>query len=211
MIYIYDVLSNFQKYPFDIWEWVETDQVIHIKRINVLKVTKQQLIELSNNSFKLDEKFLDRICNTCEVYTDSNKVKTLPYAFIVMDGYNALAIHYINETKILKSNLLVDDEKGVIQLNDVLQIFDNKFYDITTPMIRSPFILRKNFKVQKEIRQELEITYKNERYDLINYLYFELFEKETIDYKMAYHKILESLQDSEFVNKITKIFELIKM
>ena len=78
-------------------------------------------------------------------------------------------------------------------------------------MIRSPFILRKNFKVQKEIRQELEITYKNERYDLINYLYFELFEKETIDYKMAYHKILESLQDSEFVNKITKIFELIKM
>ena len=55
MNYIYDILLNFKKEFFEFYEWNLNDDIIHIRKIPVFKVRKNQLYDFKNCNLKLNE------------------------------------------------------------------------------------------------------------------------------------------------------------
>ena len=73
MNYIYDILLNFKKEFFEFYEWNLNDDIIHIRKIPVFKVRKNQLYDFKNCNLKLNQKFLKSIFNKSEIFKGRNK------------------------------------------------------------------------------------------------------------------------------------------
>ena len=68
MIYIYDILLNFNTSLIEFFEWEENDLIKYIKKIPIYKVSDDFLYNLVNNEIKIESNFLNNI-------KDKNNVK----------------------------------------------------------------------------------------------------------------------------------------
>ena len=50
MIYIYDVLGNFNDELIDFYDWLESDYMEHIRKIPMIKVSEKFYIDLVNKN-----------------------------------------------------------------------------------------------------------------------------------------------------------------
>ena len=58
MNYIYDVLLNFQKEYYDFFDWNQNDNLYHMRKVPIIKVTNLNLKEIKNNIIKFDNNLL---------------------------------------------------------------------------------------------------------------------------------------------------------
>ena len=63
MIYIYDILLNFKNNFFDFFEWNKSDDIVHIRKIPIIKIKSEDLFNIKNNCVKIDNSFLEKIEN----------------------------------------------------------------------------------------------------------------------------------------------------
>ena len=61
MIYIYDILLNFNTSLIEFFEWKENDLIKYIKKIPIYKVSDDFLYNLVNNEIKIESNFLNNI------------------------------------------------------------------------------------------------------------------------------------------------------
>ena len=61
MIYIYDILLNFNTSLIEFFEWEENDLIKYIKKIPIYKVSDDFLYNLVNNEIKIESNFLNNI------------------------------------------------------------------------------------------------------------------------------------------------------
>ena len=55
MNYIYDILVNYGNIPYDFFEWNTSDNIIHIKKIPIIRESASTLIDIRDYEVKLDE------------------------------------------------------------------------------------------------------------------------------------------------------------
>ena len=72
MNYIYDILLNFNKKIYDIYEWEKNDIITHIRKIPLFIVEKKQLLEIVNNEVIFNQEKLKKIENKTEIFTKNN-------------------------------------------------------------------------------------------------------------------------------------------
>ena len=53
MSYIYDILLNYNKELYDFYEWNLDDDICHIRKTPLFKVTTNQLVDIANNDIKI--------------------------------------------------------------------------------------------------------------------------------------------------------------
>ena len=170
MNYIYDILLNFKEDYIDFYDWNKSDNIIHIRKIPIIKVSSEDLLNIRNNKVKFSDSLKEKIKDKTEYYT-STGVKRLPYAFLLCDANKVLGIN-IFKTNNKKSSLLLDEETDILE--DVIkQEVESLNYKIVLVKEYSEFKTRNQKEIDEFLKKELNKIRDDK--EKLKYLYFECF------------------------------------
>lgn len=211
MINIYDLLLNWTDTTkvYDFYEWEINDDLEHVKKIPLFKVTKEDYINILNSDIKVDNNFLELIKNHTEIYTNKKTTK-VTYATLLTDGIRTFAIEFNSKGEsIYKSKLLLDEEEETIDMSYKLQIRKIK-YNVIKEKKDNPYKTRLEDKIENFLKKEFEECYIKSKKEKLIYIYMEYFNdvKDNID--EIYIDLKNSLKDG-INSKHNKIYELLKL
>lgn len=196
MNYMYDVLLNFNDFPYDIFEWNKDDKINHIRKIPLFKLKTADLSNLINKNVRLDNDFLNKIYIKTELYNKKN----LDYAFIATDGKIAFAFSY--NTKLKYSQLFLDEEEEAINYSLNLNFYDIK-YDIINNKNIDLLKTRNETYMRRFIYSQLK---KIKNKDKLNFIFLECFNKKSEDVlNDLYHEL-----ENDFENIYYKLYKILK-
>ena len=204
MNYTYDVLLNFNQNLYEFYEWNLTDEIYHIRKIPLFRVTTNELYNLTNNDLKIEENFLKLIQNKTEVF-DKKSIKNLKYAALFSDGDKVLAIKF-NKNGLVsgRSSLLIDEEE---EISDI--VFDQKFLNFNYKILKENKLNQFKTRKEQEIDMFIQEKISKETDDnKLKYLYFDCFGK-IENNKEKIIKQLKNYNNSEISLKIYNFFNLL--
>jgi len=209
MSYIYDILVNFQKELYDIYDWNTDDNIIHIRKIPLFKIKKNVILDILKNNVKISTDFLSKIHNKTEMFLNK-KIVYIDYSCVISDGNEVLVLQFKRGGSIVnKSKLLIDENEEVIEY--VLSLtLQNIKYEILNPLKSISFRTRKEDKIYNYILQELNRAVRKEEALKLQYLYFECFGK----YEKDSNKILKDIEKqlkNDWNSYYIKIYDFFKL
>ena len=207
MNFIYDILLNFNKEYYEFYEWNLDDDICHIRKMPIFKLTTKQLTDMFNNEIQVESNFMKYIYNKTEVFT-KNEIKTINYACLISDGDNVLAVKFNkNGVIISKSYLLIEEEEEVTDL--VLRMkLKSIDYKITKIGNHFQFKTRKEKEIEKFIKTKIKEETNLEK---LRYLYFDCFGKKELDRDKIINRIRKEIDTNwdEIYLKIYNFFKLL--
>lgn len=207
MNYIYDILVNFNEEMYDFFDWNESDNIEHIRKIPLFRLNPKDFYNIKNNLVKFDKEFLDKIQNKTEVF-DNRKVKNIEYATLFTDGIQVIG-YKIDDKKRYVTKLLVDEDSEVIEVCERLNEIDIK-YNIKKAIKNNEFITRNDKDIIKYIQREIKQLEKEHSCEKLKYLYYECFGKKEEDIDIIIKKInncLNSINEKIYM----KIYDFLKL
>ncbi len=211
MVYVYDFLLNWTDVDrgYEFFEWQEEDPIEHIKRIPLIRITKEQMNEIFTNEIKIEEELLSKILNKTEVYQSKNTTK-IKYAIIISDNKRVVALEFSKEGKSIYRSLLdLEDEEEVIDVASNLELYNLK-YQIIDEIKEISYETRKEKNMKKYLLTEIKKTYRNHNYNKIIFLYNEYFDSSIENVKECYQQLLNSFE-CNFTYKHHELYNLIKL
>ncbi len=174
MNYIYDILLNFNSKLYDFYEWNETDDIIHIRKIPLYKINSEDFKKIKNNKVKVNHSFLEQIKNKTEIFTNKS-IKTIEYACIISDTCEVIALLFDKSGIVTKkSRLLIDEDIEVLEVAErIKEIKIN--YDILVNENNDNFKTRKEIEIDEYIQKEIGNIVRNNNIEKLKYLYYECF------------------------------------
>lgn len=206
MIYVYDIVVNFNNELIDFYDWLEDDYLEHIRKIPMIKVDDKIYKDFLENDITLEETELQRIKNKTEVFSE-RKIEKIEYAFILCSKMEAIALIFDDKGKISeRSRLLTDEELEIIEISKKVSFYNLK-YKRGKKIIKKTTCLREEQRVIDNIVNILKNLKKEKREDLLNYLHYEWFLREAKNNNSFEDMINDiekeyTLKHSEFLNLI---------
>lgn len=211
MNYIYDVILNFQKEYYDFYEWNKNDNIYHMRKIPIIKISNKQFYEIKNNTIRFNEETL-KILNSKNILAErfkQNSISKIKNTIILGDEYEALAIKLNkNGLVIFKSSLLLDEQDDVIEILKYQKEFKLN-YQIVSNNKKKDFKTRFELENEKFIIKELENIYNEKNIQKLNYLCLECFNKSEKDINKAYKKLKKEITKTN--NNFQKIYNIFKI
>ena len=206
MIYIYDILLNFKDELYDFYDWNKNDNIIHIRKIPLIKIKEKDLANIKNNNVKFDEETLNQIKDKTEIFTPKIS-KKIEYMTLLSDGNYVIGLQ-IEGKKIKKSSLLIDEELDILE--DVNNLdFMNINYKIINKGINNELKTRKQRETEKFIKKGIN-KIKNDE-EKLKYLYYECFDKKEENKEKILHKMLNNINNLDVNKKIYNFLKLIEV
>ena len=206
---VYDLMLNFHDNYYEFYEWNKEDDIIHIKKINLIKISSEDYNNFLYQKVIINDEFLLSIFNKCE-YFDNKKINHLPYAVLLTDSYRVMGVILDMNGSIIKySSLSLEDEEDVIDLGDKLALLKLN-YKIIDKKIVDDYKTRDEIEIINYIRSDLNESFLSNDIDKIKYLYYEYFDRESDDL----NKIREDFEKelSKDINiKHYNLYQLIKL
>lgn len=209
MTYIYDILLNFNNDFYEFYEWEKSDNITHIKKIPIYKVSSKVIEDFLTKKIKLDDPITYEILNKTEVF-DNKKIKTLKYACLFTDSYKVIAVLLNDDLSIFKvSDLLLDESCDTIDISKRCNLV-SVAYNIIGKKKDYVFLTRKEIKIRKYLINEFKNAYREKDINKLEYLYFEYFNKSSSEIETIYEELINSLS-KEITFKHIKLYELLKL
>lgn len=209
MTYIYDVLLNFteEERCYEFFEWNIDDEIEHIKRIPLYRVSTKTLGEILTHNIILNKEFLNEIKDKTLSY---KKTSNLEYSVLLTDLNKIIALEFNSSGNIIaRSNLLLDEEEEIIEESyEVTE--ENIKYILDKKINKENFLTRKEQKHQKYLIQEINYLYKEKLYDKLNYLYEELYPKDKLSIDKKYERIKEDIT-SNYNDRHNNLYEIVRL
>lgn len=187
MINVYDIVLNLldSNRVYESFEWRDNNNVEHIKKIPMVRVSTNTLDDIINSTFTIEKEFLKDIYKKSEVY-NADVTEIIDYGILFTDNFKVIAVEFNKEGKSLfKSSLLLDEEEEILELSNDIKLMDLK-YKILKKNKQTNYLTREEEFKKKYLLKELKNTYKNKKHEKINYLYDEIY---PIDNKIASENI----------------------
>lgn len=168
MIYIFDIMLNFNTKLYNFYEWKEQDELINYKKIPLFKINSTLMNDIFKNNIKIDNVFL-------KVLKGKNEYNN--YSVIFTDSKECIALIFNEEGTITKrSSLLVDDELEVLELSKTLKPLVLEYQKI------NKLVYSNHSRIEDDLKEKL-IKEVNDIKDigLIKYLNYELLNINSID------------------------------
>lgn len=210
MIYVYDILLNWTDIDFfyEFYEWKKGDSIEHIKKIPLIKIGKEQLTDFFHYQVIVDNDFLKKIEKMTEVFRNK-KIEKIPYACILSDGNQSLAIELNKKGEIIyHSRMMLDEEEDIIDLASKIDFIDINYKKLEK-INRLEFYTRKEREEKLFLKKEFDFAYRQKDETKLTYLYEEYFNDKMINLDEMYHKLCDSLED--FTEKHHGLYELLKL
>ncbi len=211
MIYIYDILLNWSKGAMinEFYEWSLDDDLEHIKKIPLVKVSDMTIKDMLTSLVKVDKEFLGKIKNKTQSYFH-NDIDIIDYAVIVSNGKRALALELDGDGLILyKSLMLLDEEEEVLTDTLELTLTDIK-YEVIKRYCDNNYLTRYERGVYNYLEKEVKKLNVKRDGAKINYLYSEFFVDDSLDIKTKFLFLLKEL-DKEYGSFHEKLYQLLKL
>ena len=211
MIYTYDILLNWTKELRlkEFYEWSLDDDLEHIKKIPLIRVSDNFIKDLLVSKIKLDKNFLIKIKDRAEGYFH-NDIDIIDYAVIVASSKKALALELDEDGVIIyKSSLLLDEEEEVLEMIEELKTTEVN-YEILKRNKNINYLTRKEEKEKNFLLKEINKIKVNKEDAKLNYLYQEFFEEIEDGFDKKLKKLDEEVKkDNSIFN--SKLFNLLKL
>lgn len=192
MIYINNILLNFQREYYEFYEWNSSDKIKQYKNLPIIKTTSKDLQNIKNNTILLDKKELDK---KNYIFSDGNNIVAVK---LDKNGFNKY-----------KSSINIIDQERIIN-----KIKNQKKIKINYKIIKknnNSFNTRKELENKAKIINELNKSYQKKEYEKLKYIYFECFNKKEKNINLIIKKIKkEIINNSNNFNKIIDIINLTK-
>lgn len=210
MNYIYDVFINLNKVAYDFYEWNITDDITHVRKTPLFRVSSDLIDDIKNNVIEIDKQFLEKIYNKTEIF-GSGSIERLNYCFIVSDSVEVFAIKVNSNGYVdLISKFLIDEEEEIleiaIELNEVLIDYTIVEQKEKTETLKTR--LEKDLELY--IWNQLKELEKDENYDKLKYLYYDCFNERENDRSLMLEKISKVLLENNH-KLMYKIFDFLKL
>lgn len=200
---VYDVMLNYsnENQFFDFYEWDKNDSFLIIQEIPIIKISEKQMIEIEKSIIQVSHSFLN------DIFEKSKSIDFQVFTgLLVMNNDKVIGLKFDrNGLSIEKSSLLLDEEMAIIDENQDLCITDFS-YTVVSSTIFS-FLTRREKKLQKRLLKEVNSFYLRQEYDVINYLYQELFSDKKSS-EEQYQLLLDHIQ-YHYSAQTEKLFDII--
>lgn len=210
MNYIYDILLNYKNVPYDFFEWNTSDNITHIRKIPIIKVSANTLMDIRDYEVKLDDAWLECIKKKTEIFHNKS-IRFIEEACLLSDGTNVLAI-MLKNNHLLKSKLLLEEEEEVLVISEKL-----KEQEITYKKIKknssNPYKTRKQIENEQKLRKELNKLFRERNNETLKYMYYECFNKKEENMNVIRNRFYSILDKSneEIIEKIKNILKLLEI
>lgn len=200
---VYDVMLNYsnENQFFDFYEWDKNDSFLIIQEIPIIKISEKQMIEVEKSIIQVSPSFLN------DIFEKSKSIDFQVFTgLLIMNNDKVIGLKFDrNGLLIEKSSLLLDEEMAIIDENQDLCITDFS-YTVVSSTIFS-FLTRREKKLQKRLLKEVNSFYLRQEYDVINYLYQELFSDKKSS-EEQYQLLLDHIQ-YHYSAQTEKLFDII--
>ena len=205
MNYIYDILLNFHKEDFEFYDWNIDDDIIHIRKMPIIRISNDLLYKMVHFDFSVSLEFMKKISNRTEIFSHKS-IKIIKNMCMFSDGKDVLAVKFSNNGKKEKTSRLLLDEKE--EVLDVISSMEESQVEITLDREykQKGFKTREEQKIYNYIQREIQ----KKDYDKLKYTYFECFNKEEIEIKKIIKRLKLALDEqwNVYYEKIYNILTL---
>lgn len=205
MNYIYDILLNFNKHGYEFYDWNINDNIIHIRKIPIFKVSSNDLYNIINNKFTIKDELLNKIINCTQAFSNKN-IKNIKYACLFSDTKEVVAISFNDLGQKEKiSYLLLDEREDVLEIANQLEE-----YKLDIMVKKNINIPRFKTRKEQEIYRYIKSSLNKNNYDKLKYTYFECFDKEEENYNKIIYDLQKLLKDN-WDTSYSRIYNILKL
>ena len=209
MNYIYDIMLNYCDKLYDFYEWNLEDELTHIRKIPLVKVSSDVLMDFRDFEVRVSDDFLQKIYNKTEIFGKQG-IRVSKYSFLISDGKDIFALKLNDKGYVVKKSRLVVDEEV-----DSLEIVRNArhidiLYSKGKKNISDCFKTREEIKKEDYIYSELDRLVLKRDTEKLKYLYLECFNKKEDDESKIVSDIKNKLV-TDFDNIYLDIYNFFKL
>lgn len=204
MVYIYDIVLNFNDELLEFFEWKDNDDIKYIKRLPLIRVEDSLIKDVLENDILFDDLLLDQIKGKTIYYDSKNE----NYPVVVLSNQDIAIAVLINNNGYKYSRLLLDEEYEV--LNIVSKLSTTKVdYSIIGKKSINNNLTREERKIRGILLKEIDYLYNSNKLDKLNYYYYEYFNEINNNKEEVYKRLKETL--SVIDDKHLKLLEIVKL
>lgn len=204
MVYIYDIVLNFNDELLEFFEWEDNDDIKYIKRLPLIRVEDSLIKDVLENDILFDDLLLDQIEGKTIYYDSKNE----NYPVVVLSNQDISIAVLINNNGYKYSRLLLDEEYEV--LNIVSKLSTTKVdYSIIGKKSINNNLTREERKIRGILLKEIDYLYNSNKLDKLNYYYYEYFNEINNNKEEVYKRLKETL--SVIDDKHLKLLEIVKL
>lgn len=206
MIYIYDLTLNFNDRLYDFYDWKDTDNIIHYRKIPLIKLSDKKYDKFLNNKVVVDEELLSLVRDKAQQYK-GRMLKTVKYAFVLTNGFDAFAVMLDDGgMSVKKSKLVIGEELEVIDLANNLKVKDVSFNIVCKDNFVNKFTRDEELIINDVVSK---INDHKDNLELLKYLYYEWNNKIYVG-KSCYDDLIKDIT-SQYSDKLNKLNEILNL
>lgn len=206
MNYIYDIFLNFNTELYDFFDWNSNDNMIHIKKIPIYRVSTKVLNDMRLRQIKIEKNRLEEIENKTELFSRL-KNTSLKYAALFTDTEDVLALTFDRQgNSVQRSKLLIDEDIEVLECSSRYKLVNIR-YTSKKALHINDLETRRQRNVDQTIFKELSKLYKSKNYETLEYLYYELFNQKERNINIIYSKLKKCIK--KYNKQMTTFLDLI--
>ena len=208
MIYIYDIVLNFQEQLYDFYECNKKVRLLNIKKIPIFRINTEKLLSIINDKVYLKEEILHKIANETTIYMLSNN--EYKYLCLFSNTEETVAVMCNEDGLIIKkSSLLFDEEDEANEVAENLNIdcvIEKTVKVNNNNLLDNCRIIREKKKKVYDFIKKLDLLVDKEK---IRYLYFDLFEEENLAISKM-KELLLNIQDEKGIDQLFSLYDLVE-
>ena len=197
MSYIYDIVVNLSNSIIDCFEWNKSDNIVHLRKIPVIRVDSNTLYDLAYNRIKVDMEIFSAIKSRGELYNKNEIIFT--------DTKTNICVRFKDGINIQKSYLQFDVDEEIEEFSNKLNLIkiDYQLLDVTN--LKS-FKTRRELLVENYVIKNLKILEKNNDIEKLKYIYYDCFNEKEENKDLIMKKIIDNINDID-----KKIYNFLKL
>lgn len=203
MTYIYDVTLNFNEVLYDFFEWNNNDNLIHVRKIPIFKVSNDTFLNVLTYEVQLSDEILYKIKDKTDTYGKKTKSFT---SCLIRNEDNIIALKF-DDNGISKqiSSIIIEEELDILEIRvSLTKSFEYKTLNKREFLTSTRYDSVNRTYLQKQINS---LNIDNDR-EKIKYLYFEYFGKYINDEKTALNKLKKEIIKDNYNNNLKDFFKL---
>lgn len=207
MLYIYDILLNFNKKYYEFFQWKSSDKIINVKKIPVFKISDDDLLYFKYHDVRVNQDFLNKIEGMSSFYSKNNIYNKNICLF--SNTKETLGIMFDNSGKVIKrSSMIFDEEDEVNQEVINEEVINIDFIEKNKKKIN---LMSRVYNDKKEFLIKY-INGLNDKDDLyiLKYIYYDCFELEVNCIDTIRNDILKIINNDENLDKLYDLVNLLK-
>ncbi len=207
MIYIYDILLNFNTSLIEFFEWEENDLIKYIKKIPIYKVSDDFLYNLVNNEIKIESNFLNNIKDKTLFDNQNNNFK---YCCLFTNNKIIIGVVFNEIGNVLYlSRLLIEEEKEILTIANRLSLYNIDYEICSFNNKINDNLTRKERNIKNNLLNKINDLYKNNDYEKLSYLYYEYFNKIENNKEEIYNNLIKSINNFNYKHNV--LYNILKL